>query len=260
MTVRQAHGFTRRKLNLRRIKYYWRETRRHLQVQPSLYPSLNFIFCLDQRIERLICVDDRFTIISHQADKGCVPLIHNLGEGRRAGAHENLADSVVEPLDTCTQSAHDIERNNCTAPSSETRKKACAILSFVCLLVRFQTASLREYYSPPIVRILGKICTWNPHIKNNSCGFSREYTLTNVSSHSIVVSDHGKFCPTFQNTAGSRLTSCLIRRMWQSRGQQRLLLYPITLLVGSGLALRYRWIRSRASSVVKRKRMWNLST
>lgn len=96
--------------------------------------------------------------------------------------------------------------------------------SFVCSLVRFQTASFSENCSPLIVLILGRIRTSKPHMENRSWGLSFEKTLTKVSSHSIVVSDRGRLCLTFQKTARPKLTSCLIRRMRQSRGQQRLLL------------------------------------
>jgi len=46
-------------------------------------------------------VDDRFTTIGHQADKGCVLLIDDLGKGCRARAHENLTYAIVELLGTC---------------------------------------------------------------------------------------------------------------------------------------------------------------
>lgn len=101
--------------NLRRIEYHWGETGRHLRVQPDLYSCLNLIFCLDKRIEKFIGVDDRFAIIGHQADKGCVPLIHDLGEGRGARAHENLTDTIVELLNTCARSQHTATSAHTTA-------------------------------------------------------------------------------------------------------------------------------------------------
>jgi len=61
---------------------------------------LNFIFRLDQCVEKFIGMDYGLTIIGHQANEGCVPLVHDLGEGSGAGAHENLTDTVVELLDT----------------------------------------------------------------------------------------------------------------------------------------------------------------
>ena len=97
--MRIARTATRQESNLGRIKHHWRETRRHLRIESNLNTGLNLIFRLDQRIKKLICVDDRFAIIRHQADKGRVPLVHDLGEGRRAGAHENLTNAVVELLD-----------------------------------------------------------------------------------------------------------------------------------------------------------------
>ena len=114
----------------------------------------------------------------------------------------------------------------------------CLHSSFVCTLVRFHTASFNENCSPSIVLVLGKIRTPKPHIENKSGGLSFEKTLTKVSSHSMV-SERGRLFLTFQRTALPRLTLCLIRRMRQSRGQQHLLLYPMTLLfIWSGLALR----------------------
>jgi hypothetical protein len=58
--------------------------------------------------EKFIGVDDHFAITSHQANEGSIPLIHNLGEGRGARAHENLMDAVVELLDTRTHSQHTV--------------------------------------------------------------------------------------------------------------------------------------------------------
>ena len=169
-----------------------------------------------------------------------------------------ILENVVEPELTSTCR---IRLLNCRTPSSEARKNACAVRSFVCSFVKFQTASLSENYLPLSVRILGRIRFSKPHMENRSCGLSLEYTETEVSSHSMVVSGWGRLCLTFQNTARPRSTLRLMRRVRQSPGQQCLLLYPMTLLfTGSRFALRYREVRSRDSSAANRKRIGILST
>jgi hypothetical protein len=51
-------------------------------------------------------VDDCLAIIGHEADERRVPLVHNFGEGRGARAHQDLADAIVELLNTCTSCQH----------------------------------------------------------------------------------------------------------------------------------------------------------
>mmetsp|Transcript_39079 Transcript_39079/g.93741 ORF Transcript_39079/g.93741 Transcript_39079/m.93741 type:complete len:225 (-) Transcript_39079:513-1187(-) len=149
--------------------------------------------------------------------------------------------------------------SNCLRASSSTRKNACAVRSFVCSFWRFHTPSFCAKYSVAILT-LGMIRTSNPHMLKSRFGLSREYTETNPLSHSSVVSDRGSRFRMSQNTALPRLTSCFIRRMRASRGQHFLLLYPTRFsLFGSGCSVRYRWMRSFASSAVKRNSMWILS-
>jgi hypothetical protein len=63
------------------------ETRRHFTVQSNLYTSLYLVLRLDERIQQLIHVYNGFTIVCHQANKGCVPFIDDLGERRWTRAH-----------------------------------------------------------------------------------------------------------------------------------------------------------------------------
>ena len=149
--------------------------------------------------------------------------------------------------------------SNCFKASSSTRRNACAVLSFVCSFCKFQTPSFCAKYSVAILA-LGMIRTSKPHMLNSKLGLSREYTETNPLSHSSVVTDRGSRFLMSQNTALPRLTSCFINRMRASLGQHFLLLYPTMFsLLGSGCSVRYRWMRSLASSAVNLKSMWILS-
>ena len=150
--------------------------------------------------------------------------------------------------------------SNCFSASSSTRRNACAVRSLVCSFWRFHTPS-RCAKCSVAMRVLGMIRTSNPHMLNNKLGLSREYTETNPLSHSKEVSERGSRFLMSQNVARPRFTSCFMRRMRESRGQHFLLLYPTRFsLFGSGCSVRYRWIRSFASSAVNRNRMCSLST
>ena len=45
-------------------------------------------------------MDDGFAVVRHKPNQRSVPLIDNLGERCRTRTHEDLADMVVELLDT----------------------------------------------------------------------------------------------------------------------------------------------------------------
>ena len=150
--------------------------------------------------------------------------------------------------------------SNCFSASSSTRRNACAVRSLVCSFWRFHTPS-RCAKCSVAMRALGMIRTSNPHMLNKRLGLSREYTETNPLSHSKEVRLRGSRFLMSQNVARPRFTSCFMRRMRASRGQHFLLLYPTRFsLFGSGCSVRYRWIRSFASSAVNRNRMCSLST
>jgi len=85
---------------LRRVEDSWRETRWHLTVQADLYTRLNLVLGFDKGAQKFICMDDSFAIVCHQPNRCNIPLIDNLGERRRTRTHEDLADTVVELLDT----------------------------------------------------------------------------------------------------------------------------------------------------------------
>lgn len=76
----------------------WRESRRHLGVEADLDSRLDLVFSLDERVEQLVGVDDRLSVVRHKRDDARVPLVDDLGEGRRSRGHEDLSDSVVEGL------------------------------------------------------------------------------------------------------------------------------------------------------------------
>lgn len=44
-------------------------------------------------------MDNSLTVVSHQPNESGVPLVDDLGEGRRTRAHQHLSDAVVERLD-----------------------------------------------------------------------------------------------------------------------------------------------------------------
>ena len=72
------------------------ETRGHFRVEADLDARLDLVLTLDEEVEQLLRVDDRLAEVRHQTDQRRVPLVDDLGERRRAGRHEDLADAVVE--------------------------------------------------------------------------------------------------------------------------------------------------------------------
>ena len=57
---------------------------RHFRVETDLDPGLDFVLALDEHVQQLLRVDHGLTEVGHQANQGRVPLVDNLGEGRRA--------------------------------------------------------------------------------------------------------------------------------------------------------------------------------
>jgi hypothetical protein len=86
--------------NLWRVEDNGRETRRHLRVETDLDTCLDLVLGLDERVQKFVCVNDSLTVVRHQTNEGCVPLIDDLRERRRARTHEHLTDTVVELLHT----------------------------------------------------------------------------------------------------------------------------------------------------------------
>ena len=113
---------------------------------------------------------------------------------------------------------------------------------------KFQIPSL-YVNSSRVIRIFGKILHSNPPILNKRLGLSLLYTETKLSSHFNVVIERGSRFLISQNTARPRFTSCFMSLILASLGQHFLLLYPTMFsLFGSGCSVRYRCIKSRASS------------
>mmetsp|Transcript_51851 Transcript_51851/g.121766 ORF Transcript_51851/g.121766 Transcript_51851/m.121766 type:complete len:1251 (+) Transcript_51851:175-3927(+) len=83
---------------LGRVEHHRREPRGHLGVEPDLDARLDLVLALDEQVEQLRGVDHRLAEVGHQADHRRVPLVGDLGEGRRARGHEDLADAVLELL------------------------------------------------------------------------------------------------------------------------------------------------------------------
>ena len=126
---------------------------------------------------------------------------------------------------------------------------------------KFQTPSL-WVNSSKLVRHFGRMRHSKPDMLNSRLGLSLLYTETKLLSQVRVVTDRGRRFLMSQNTARPRFTSCFIRRMRASLGQHFLLLYPTMFsLFGSGCSVKYRWIRSRASSAVNLQKniKWNFS-
>ena len=95
MTHRQ-HAQTTQLLGC--VEHDWRETRRHLTVQANLDTRLDLVLGLDERIQKLVGVDDGFAVVCHETNESGVPLVDDLGERGRARAHEDLTNAVVELL------------------------------------------------------------------------------------------------------------------------------------------------------------------
>jgi len=185
-------------------------------------------------------MDDSLTVVGHEADQRSVPLVHDLREGCRARAHEDLSDAIVELLNAFV--GYPKERLRC---------------SLLRLLVR-------EVPHRVLEGVLFSTHRSNFGLDPNFEATHREQELGVVLG---VYADERIF--PFDGGKGPRKTLLnvpedgppqiyvvLDQPIRQSRGQQRLLLYPMSLLlVGSGLALRYFWMRSRASSAVKRNKI-----
>ena len=59
---------------------------------------LDLVFALHQQVQQLLGVDRSFSVVTHQANEGSVPLVSNLGEGGTARRHQNLADTILKAL------------------------------------------------------------------------------------------------------------------------------------------------------------------
>lgn len=59
------------------IEHHGRKTRRHFAVETNLYTGLYLVFSFHQGIQKLIGVNNGFTIISHQTDERRVPFVDN---------------------------------------------------------------------------------------------------------------------------------------------------------------------------------------
>jgi hypothetical protein len=79
-------------------------------------------------------------------------------------------------------------------PSSKTRRKAWAVRSFICPVVRFQTPSLNGNYSPPIVPSFGRIRTSKLHIektiktmqlRSNMAGLTSKLARVLLNNHLV---------------------------------------------------------------------------
>ena len=80
------------------IKHDRRKSWRHFWIQTNLDTSLNFVFAFNQQIKQFLGINHSLSEIGHKANQGRVPLVDNLGKGRRSWGHKDLTNSVVEPL------------------------------------------------------------------------------------------------------------------------------------------------------------------
>mmetsp|Transcript_10204 Transcript_10204/g.41240 ORF Transcript_10204/g.41240 Transcript_10204/m.41240 type:complete len:678 (+) Transcript_10204:3871-5904(+) len=76
----------------------WGESAGHLGVEANLDAGLNFVLALDQQVKQLLRVHCRLPVVGHQPDERRVPLVHNLGECRRARRHQHLPHPVLKLL------------------------------------------------------------------------------------------------------------------------------------------------------------------
>ncbi len=81
-----------------RVKDDWREARRHLAVETHLDARLHLVLCFYDQVEQLARVHDSLAVVRHQADERRIPLVGHLCKRRRARAHEEGANTVVEPI------------------------------------------------------------------------------------------------------------------------------------------------------------------
>lgn len=131
---------------LRGVKHHRRETTRHFGVQPNLDTGLDLILTLHQQVQKLLSVDHGFTEVCHQTNQSSVPLVHNL---RRATLCKTMhkmgnisflfsvlmlrlrAHTLVKVVDPeAIRICRTLLWNLCM-DSSSTRRKHCAVLSFV---------------------------------------------------------------------------------------------------------------------------------
>ena len=82
----------------RGVENHWGETAGHLGVEPDLDAGLDLVLALDQQVEQLLRVHRRLSVVRHQPDERRVPLVHNLGERRRARRHQHLSNPVLKLL------------------------------------------------------------------------------------------------------------------------------------------------------------------
>jgi len=61
---------------------------------------LDLVLTLDQQVQQLLSVHSGLSVVGHQANEGCVPLVGDLGEGGAATAHQHLPDAVLKRLES----------------------------------------------------------------------------------------------------------------------------------------------------------------
>eukprot|EP00123_Amoebidium_parasiticum_P018099 comp24100_c1_seq1/m.43516 comp24100_c1_seq1/g.43516 ORF comp24100_c1_seq1/g.43516 comp24100_c1_seq1/m.43516 type:complete len:578 (+) comp24100_c1_seq1:3557-5290(+) len=83
---------------LGRVEHHGRETGRHFRVETDLHTGLDLVLALDEKVQKLLCVDHSLSVVRHKADQGCVPLVDDLCERGGPRGHQDLTDAVVELL------------------------------------------------------------------------------------------------------------------------------------------------------------------
>lgn len=63
---------------LRCVEHNGREPTGHFRVQTNLDTGLDFVFTFHKKIQQILRIYHSFSEVSHQADQGSIPLVHNL--------------------------------------------------------------------------------------------------------------------------------------------------------------------------------------
>ena len=69
-----------------------------LRVETDLDAGLDLVLTLDEEVKELLGVNSGLAEVGHQPNQGRVPFVHDLGEGRGAGGHQDLTDAVLKRL------------------------------------------------------------------------------------------------------------------------------------------------------------------
>lgn len=82
------------------VENNWRESSWHFRVQTNFNSCLNLVLTFYKNVKKFFSMNNSFSIIGHETNQGCIPLICNFCKGCWTTCHENLSDSVFKSFDT----------------------------------------------------------------------------------------------------------------------------------------------------------------